>query len=42
MTNVKILILSIAITYLIYPIYVKLHNKRRKFYAELWRKTDKE
>ena len=42
MTNVKIFILSIALTYIIYPTYVKLHNKRRKFYDELWRKTDEE
>lgn len=42
MTNIKLVILAIAVTYLIYPTYVKLHNKRRAFYDELWRKTDKD
>jgi hypothetical protein len=42
MTNIKLLLIAIGITYIIYPIYVKLHNKRRAFYEELWRKTDEE
>lgn len=42
MTNIKILILAIGFAYVIHPTYVKLHNKRRKFYDELWRKTDEE
>lgn len=42
MTNIKLLLISIGLTYIIYPTYVKLHNKRRKFYEELWRKTDEE
>jgi len=42
MTNIAIIIASVLIVHLVYPYYLKWHDRRNEFYDELWRKTDEE